>query len=150
MFDQRAVNLTSLNIVKGEFLATIQLATNQLEQFISSRERQDLVQSCLESFQQIDGVLRMVQLRGADMLAGEIVDALKSVPVGADASYDAMLAAVSTASFVVTRYFEYVQQFEKSMPVLLLPFINDLRATRKLAPIPDSHFLVMNPVGAPE
>jgi copper chaperone CopZ len=150
VFDQRAVNLTSLNIVKGEFLATIQLATNQLEQFISSRERQDLVQSCLESFQQIDGVLRMVQLRGADMLAGEIVDALKSVPVGADASYDAMLAAVSTASFVVTRYFEYVQQFEKSMPVLLLPFINDLRATRKLAPIPDSHFLVMNPVGAPE
>lgn len=150
MFDQREVNLTSLNIVKNEFLATIQLATNQLEQFITSRDRQDLVQSCLESFQQIDGVLRIVQLKGADLLAGEIVSALKTVPAAADASYDAMLAAISTASFVITRYFEYVQQFERSMPVLLIPFINDLRATRKLAPLPDSYFLVMNADAAPD
>ena len=149
MFDQRAVNLTSLNIVKNEFLVTIQLATNQLEQFITSRERQDLIQSCLESFQQIEGVLRVVELRGADLLAGEIVSALKTVPADADASYDAMLASVSTASFVVTRYFEYVQQFERSMPVLLLPFINDLRAIRKLSLLPDSYFLVMNSDGEP-
>lgn len=150
MFDQRAVNLTSLNIVKNEFLVTIQLATNQLEQFITSRERQDLIQSCLESFQQIEGVLRVVELRGADLLAGEIVSALKTVPTDADASYDAMLASVSTASFVVTRYFEYVQQFERSMPVLLLPFINDLRVTRKLSLLPDSYFLVMNSEGEPQ
>lgn len=150
MFDQRAVNLTSLNIVKNEFLATIQLATNQLEQFISSRDRQDLVASCLESFQQIEGVLRIVELHGADLLAGEIVGALKAVPADADTSYDAILASVSTASFVVTRYFEYVQQFERSMPVLLLSFINDLRSTRKLPPLPDSYFLVMNPDGSHE
>lgn len=150
MFDQRAVNLTSLNIVKNEFLVTIQLATNQLEQFITSRERQDLIQACLESFQQIEGVLRVVELRGADLLAGEIVSALKTVPADADASYDAMLASVSTASFVVTRYFEYVQQFERSMPVLLLPFINDLRVTRKLSLLPDSYFLVMNSEGEPQ
>src|SRR6187431_221052 len=84
VFDQRAVNLTSLNIVKNEFLVTIQLATNQLEQFITSRERQDLIQSCLESFQQIEGVLRVVELQGADLLAGEIVSALKTVPADAD------------------------------------------------------------------
>jgi hypothetical protein len=150
VFDQRAVNLTSLNIVKNEFLVTIQLATNQLEQFITSRERQDLIQACLESFQQIEGVLRVVELRGADLLAGEIVSALKTVPADADASYDAMLASVSTASFVVTRYFEYVQQFERSMPVLLLPFINDLRVTRKLSLLPDSYFLVMNSEGEPQ
>ena len=150
MFDQRAVNLTSLNIVKNEFLVTIQLATNQLEQFITSRERQDLIQACLESFQQIEGVLRVVELRGADLLAGEIVSALKTVPADADASYDAMLASVSTASFVVTRYFEYVQQFERSMPVLLLPFINDLRAIRKLSLLPDSYFLIMNSDGEPK
>jgi hypothetical protein len=150
VFDQRAVNLTSLNIVKNEFLVTIQLATNQLEQFITSRERQDLIQACLESFQQIEGVLRVVELRGADLLAGEIVSALKTVPADADASYDAMLASVSTASFVVTRYFEYVQQFERSMPVLLLPFINDLRAIRKLSLLPDSYFLIMNSDGEPK
>lgn len=144
MSDQRTVNLTSLNIVKAEFLATIQLATNQLEQFISARERQDLVAAALESFQQIDGVFRMVQLQGADLLTAEIIDVLKSLPPNADTSHDAALAAVSTAAFVATRYFEYVQQFEKSMPVLLLPFINDIRAAKKLSPLPDSQFLAMN------
>lgn len=148
MFDQRAVNLTSLNIVKNEFLATIQLATNQLEQFISSRERQDLILSCLESFQQIEGVLRIVELQGADLLASEIVAALKATPADADASHDTVLGAISTASFVLTRYFEYVQQFERSMPILLLSFINDLRIARKLAPLPDSYFLVMNAEGS--
>jgi hypothetical protein len=84
--DQRAVNLTSLNIVKNEFLATIQLATNQLEQYISARDRQDLVDAALESFQQIDGVFRIVQLQGADLLTVEIIDVLKNLPPNADAS----------------------------------------------------------------
>ncbi len=145
--DQRAVNLTSLNIVKAEFLAAIQLATNQLEQYISARERQDLVAAALESFQQIDGVFRIVQLQGADLLTAEIIDVLKTLPPDADASYDSVLSAVSTAAFVATRYFEYVQQFERSMPVLLLPFINEIRAARKLPALPDSHFLIMNAQG---
>ena len=147
MSDQRAVNLTSLNIVKNEFLATIQLATNQLEQYISARDRQDLVDAALESFQQIDGVFRIVQLQGANLLTAEIIDVLKNLPPNADASYDTALSAVSTASFVATRYFEYVQQFEKSMPVLLLPFINDIRAAKKIAPLSESQFLIMNAQG---
>ncbi len=147
MSDQRTINLTSLNIVKAEFLATIQLATNQLEQFITARERQDLLAAALESFQQVNGVLRIVELKGADLLSAEIIDALQSLPAEVDASCDATLGAVSTAAFVVTRYFEYVQQFERSMPVLLLSFINDLRVSRKLPALPDSYFLAMNASG---
>lgn len=147
MSDQLTVNLTSLNIVKAEFLTTIQLATSQLEQFISSRDRQDLLQSCIESFQQIEGVLKIVELRGADLLAGEVVGALRALPAGADASNDEMLSSISSSAFVLTRYFEYAQQFEHAMPVLLLTFINELRATRQLNALPDSYFLVMNPAG---
>lgn len=141
MSEQRVVNLTSLNIVKIEFLATIQLATNQLEQFISARERQDLLQGCLEHLHQIEGVLRIVELKGADTLAREMIESLQSVPSGADASYDDTLGAISSSAFVLTRYFEYAQQYERSMPVLLLPFINELRSARKLPPMPESCFL---------
>jgi len=122
----------------------MQVATNQLEQFITSRDRMDILNACLESFLQIEGVLLIVQLTGADLLAKEMVAALKSIPVDADETYDDILGAISTSSFVLTRYFEYVQQYEQSMPVLLLPFINDLRAANKLPPIPDSYFLEMN------
>jgi hypothetical protein len=141
------VNLTSLNIVKDEFLATIQLATNQLEQFISARDRQDLLQGCLEHLQQIHGVMRIVQLQGADVLAAEMIDALNAVPVGADDSYDELLASLSSASFVLARYFEYSQQYERAIPVMLLPFINELRATHNKKPLPDGTFLQMNSQG---
>jgi hypothetical protein len=130
--------------VKGEFLATMQVATNQLEQFITSRDRVDILKACFESFLQIEGVLLIVQLTGADILAKEMVAALKIIPVDADESYDNILGAISTSSFVLTRYFEYVQQYEQSMPVLLLPFINDLRVASKLELLPDSYFLEMN------
>lgn len=144
MSDNPSVNLSSLNIVKDEFLATIQNATNQLEQFISGRERADLLQSCLEQLHQIQGVTRVVQLHGADLLATEMLAALSTVPVGADASFDTLLGALSTSAFVMARYFEYAQQYERVLPALLLPFINELREGRGEKPLPESEFLTMN------
>jgi hypothetical protein len=142
--EQAAVNLTSLNIVKDEFLATIQLATNQLEQFIGARDRQDLLQGCQEHLQQILGVMRIVQLQGADLLVAEMIVSMEKVPSGADDSYDGILASLSSAAFVLVRYFEYAQQYERSMPVLLLPFINELRTARKDKTLPESQFASMN------
>lgn len=125
-------------------MATIQTATNQLEQFIGGRERADLLQSCLELLQQIRGVMKIVQLEGGDLLAESMIDALKTVPVGADASHDTTLGALSTAAFVQSRYFEYAQQYERSLPVMLLPFINELRGAHGEAPLPESSFFKMN------
>ena len=106
MSDQRAVNLNSLNILKTELLATIQQATNELEQFISARERQDLQDACCEHLQQVLGAFRVAQLQGADLLATEMLESLTRVPVGADTTHDATLAAISSSAFVLTRYFE--------------------------------------------
>jgi hypothetical protein len=145
--DNPSVNLSSLNIVKGEFLATIQNATNQLEQFISGRERADLLQSCLEQLHQIHGVTRIVQLYGADVLSTEMINALQTVPVGADDSYDALLGALSTSSFVIARYFEYAQQYERTLPALLLPFANELREAHGEKALPDGMFFKMNAAG---
>lgn len=144
MSDKPEVKLSSLNIVKDEFMATIQTATNQLEQFIGGRERADLLGSCLELLQQIRGVMQIVQLEGGDLLAESMINALKTVPVGADASHDVTLGALSTAAFVQSRYFEYAQQYERSLPVMLLPFINELRGAHGEAPLPESYFFKMN------
>lgn len=142
--DKQEVNLSSLNIVKDEFMATIQLATNQLEQFIGARDRAELLASCQELLHQLLGVMRIVQLEGGDTLLLEMIDSLQSVPVSADASHDATLGALSTAAFVSARYFEYAQQYERSMPVLLLPFVNELRDARGASLLPESAFLRMN------
>ena len=41
----------------------------------------------------------------------------------------------------MTRYLEYVQQSERKLPVLLVPYINELRKVRKEPVLPESHFL---------
>lgn len=144
MSEQRSLNLTSLNIVKSEYLATVQQATNQLEQFISSRGNSDILQSSIEQFEQIVGVLKIVQLSGADLLASAMVDGLKNIPADADESFDALLSAISASAFILMRYFEYAQQHEKSLPALLIPFINDVLDANKQALLPEGYFLTAN------
>lgn len=144
MSEQRSLNLTSLNIVKNEYLATVQQATNQLEQFISARNNTEVLQSSIEQFEQIVGVLKIVQLSGADILASAMVEGLKTIPADADETYDALLSAISASAFMLMRYFEYAQQYEKSLPALLIPFINDIREANKQALLPESKFLQAN------
>lgn len=144
MSEQRSPNLTSLNIVKSEFLNTVQQATNQLELFISARDNAELLKTCIEQFEQIVGVLKIVELSGADMLAASMVTALKNVPVNADNNYDALLSAVSAGAFILMRYFEYAQQYEQNLPALLLSFINDIRESSKQPLLAESSFLTAN------
>ncbi len=143
--DHLAIKLSSLNIIQSEFLVSVQAATNQLEQLVSKRDSQDALQDSLACLQQLHGVLQMLQLTGADLLLFEMIAALKTVTAGAaDAAGDKVLTTLSLSVFILARYFEYVQQHEREMPILILPIINELRATHKQPPLADSHFLQMN------
>jgi hypothetical protein len=124
------VNLTSLNLIKGELFVAMQQSSSNIESFISNRDNAEFLQVSLEVLKQILGVMRMLQLRGADVLVAEMVEALSAIPIGADASHDKALSAISTGFFILPRYFEYSQQTEQCTPVLLLSFINDIRQAR--------------------
>lgn len=137
------VNLSSLNMVKAELLASIKQAGSNIEAFISNRDKPEFLQNTIDGLKEILGITQVIQLRGAELLAQEMIGLASSIPAGANESYDKGLSALSTGFFILPRYFEYSQQTEQCMPVLLLSFINDIRIANNKAPLSDGHFFTV-------
>lgn len=140
MVQSDQVNITSLNLVSDELVATIEHAASNLEQFVAEPANTELLQSCIGAIEQISGTLRLIQLYGAEMLANEILAVAKTISAAEGNQLEEALSVLTGAFFILPRYLEYTQQTRRGMPVLLIPYINELRQSHKLAPIPESHF----------
>lgn len=142
MTQSDTINLTSLGLVRNELVATIEQAANKLEQFAADRENGELLQNCIETIQQISGTLSLIQLQGADLLAQELLELASDITLGDD--IENQLSVLTNSFFILPRYLEYAQQTRRSLPVLLIPYINEIRAARKQPLITDSHFFKVN------
>lgn len=134
------VNLSSLKLVRDELLATIEASAAKLEQFVADRDNGDLLQGCIDGIKQISGTLSLVQLKGADILAQEVLALAQEITTGLNEEADIYISTLTSSFFILPRYLEYVQQTKRNMPVLLIPAINEMRLVRGVAPLKDSHF----------
>ncbi len=136
-----SVNVQSLSMVRGELLATIEQAGRDLESFVIERVDSRPLQACLDGIKQIVGIFRLLELRGASLLAEELYLTTATIKPGDDSTLaPKKLDQMSTSFFVMAAYVEYVQRAQKKLPVLLIPQINELRKIRKEAVLPESHF----------
>lgn len=140
MVQNDQVNLTSLNLVSDELVATIEHAAQKLEQFVAASHDGELLQACIEAVEQIRGTLRLIQLYGADMLADEILSVAQTITLGEEQNLEQILSVLTKSFFILPRYLEYTQQTRRGMPVLLVPHINELRQLVHKPSISESHF----------
>ncbi len=140
MVQSNQVNISSLNMVSDELVATIEQSAAKLEQFVSDTSNQELLLACVGGIEQISGTLRLIQLYGADLLADEILAAAKSITTGDGPVSEEMLSVLTGSFFILPRYLEYTQQTRRGMPILLIPYINELRQLRKQPLIPECEF----------
>lgn len=136
----QSINLSSLKLVREELLATIEASAAKLEQFVADRDNGDLLQGCIDGIKQISGTLSVVQLKGADLLAQEILALAQEITTGANDQADNYISTLTSSFFILPRYLEYVLQTKRNMPVLLIPVINELRQVRRAPFLKDSHF----------
>lgn len=134
------VNLNSLKMVQDQLVATIEEAAVNLEQFAADRNNGELLQKCIDGIKQISGTLNLLQLRGVDVLAQELVEQITDIPLGEEQDIDRQLDLLTSAFFILPRYLEYCLQTSRSMAVLLIPHINELRQLRRAPPLTESHF----------
>ncbi len=145
-----AVNFQSLNLVRDELVATIEEAARNLEKFVNSQEDGEALQASVECMGQITGTLRLIEFRGAELLAQELLATANEISPGNNGSkFERCLEVVSSTFFVLTRYLEFVQQTERKVPVLLIPQINELRKLRAEPALPECHFFSVNLNSAP-
>jgi len=131
---------TSLALVRDELFATIEEAEQKLEQFIVDRDNESLLQLIVMNLQQVRGILSLIELAGAELLASELLQQAIDIPAGVGQEQNGRLAALSNALHALRQYLEGVDLFHQNFPELLLPTVNDLRQAAGIPPLPESHF----------
>lgn len=145
MSSNETLNLASLKMVQDELVATIEQAAVNLEQFTNDRANGELLQDCIDGIKQIRGTLSLIQLKGVDLLADELVEHITDITLDAEAKNDRKLELLTSAFFMLPRYLEYCTQTSRSMAMLLIPYINELRLARKVPPLPESYYFDFEP-----
>jgi len=127
-------------MVQDELVSTIEQSAIRLEQFSQDRNNGELLQECIEGVRQIRGTINLIQLKGLDLLAEELLAHITDITLGEDEKTNKKLEILTGSFFILPRYLEYCTQTSRSMAVLLVPHINELRLARKVAPLPESFF----------
>lgn len=140
----------SLNVIRDELVATIEQAARDLEVFVSEEGDAKSINACIAGIKQINGILRLLEFKGASMLAEELLATASTLSADDKGPvFEKQLELVSATFFVLSRYLEYVQQTERKIPVLLIPYINELRKFRREPVLPESFFFQVNINGNP-
>ncbi|MCO1333301.1 hypothetical protein MO867_03010 [Microbulbifer sp. OS29] len=140
----RKINITSVNVVKDELVATIDNAASHLDKFAADIAQKQPLEQCLMALRQVSGVLQMVQLHAAELLAQEKIKALTEVLEERQQASEELMEALGMGFYVMGRYLDFVQSRAIARPELLIPYINNLRAARSQPPVPESHFFRCN------
>lgn len=135
-----AVNLNSLALIREELDTTLQRAAGEFEAFLLDSTNSSAVDNCRNDVTQIAGTLRLIQFAAAALLAGEMAAALGDIGAAQGASAEALAGALSHAFFVLPRYIEFVGGRRFAGPILIVPYVNELRVARRQALIPEYHF----------
>lgn len=135
-----ATGASSLSMVRNELFTTMVDTQNFLEQFLEERDNGTLLQQAVTNFQQIKGILSLIELTGAELLAQEMQTLAMDIPVGADQGRNEQLTAINNALHVLHRYLEQLEANWVEMPELLLPAINSLRVANQQPRLPESYF----------
>ncbi|MGJ3257158.1 MAG: hypothetical protein ACFE0K_12650 [Alcanivorax sp.] len=130
-------NTTSLTFLKEAIDATLTEAENSLEAFSDDPSRQEELARCAEDFQQLRGICQVVELPAAALMSEEMSLAARELR---EKQSDARVQALSNAIVLLTRYFDYVQLKNRTLPALLIGGINELRRAGGKALIQESHF----------
>lgn len=142
MSSEHSINLQSLNVVRDELIATIEASARELENFVVSKQEDvDALQASIDGVQQICGILKVLELDSAALLAEELLKVANSISPGAAGHrFDRKLEVVSNTFFVLPRYLEYLEQAQRQLPVVLIPHINALRKLHDESALLESHF----------
>ena len=135
----------SLQIVGDELAVTLQDARVALEQFAEGEGGPNILDRCVRLLHTAGGVLRMTETYGASLLAEEMEQTCRHLGSlrGKDGSEEA-IDALSRAAVQLPAYVERILNGGRDIPLVLLPLLNDLRASRAKPLLSESTLLLLN------
>ncbi|HEV8695521.1 MAG TPA: Hpt domain-containing protein, partial [Lysobacter sp.] len=125
-----AIDTTTLGWVKPELDATLRQAREEIEAFAENPSQTAHMKVCAGHMHQVHGTLRMIELYAPAMVAEEMERLALSLLRGEVAERDDACAALMRGVVQLPDYLERLQGGHRDIPIVLLPLLNELRATR--------------------
>ncbi len=129
MSTDNTVEYNSLSWVKKQLDGVLTEAQTSLNDYIENGEQEDLQQS-IDHLKLVYGTLQMVEVYGASMLAEEMQQTASALLQGEVERIEDAFDVLMRAMLQLPDYLENIQAGAKDTPILLMPLINDLRASR--------------------
>ncbi len=120
----------ALEWVKGEIDSTLNQAQLALEDYVNNTEDSAKLRFCLNYIHQVHGTLQMVEFYGAALLAEEMEQLAKALLQEKVANPNEAIEVLMQAILQLPNYLSRLQSSQRDLPVVLLPLLNDLRASR--------------------
>ena len=136
----------TLDLVGRELNATLAEARTALETYVEQPDNVSLLERCKQELHQVHGVLRVLEIYGAALLAEEMEQvatyllATVTERKGQAESLDALLRAMVQ----LPGYLERVLAGGRDLALVLLPLLNDLRAVRGSSLLSEGTLLLLN------
>ncbi|WP_119717371.1 Hpt domain-containing protein [Cognatilysobacter tabacisoli] len=125
-----AIDTTTLGWIKPELDETLRQARHEIEAFAENPSDAGTMRVCASHLHQVHGTLRMIELYAPAMVAEEMERLAIALHRGDVGDRDDACAALMRGVVQLPDYLERLQGGHRDIPIVLLPLLNELRATR--------------------
>ncbi|WP_426663089.1 Hpt domain-containing protein [Rhodanobacter aciditrophus] len=126
---QDNIDFTTLQWVRPELEQTLADARESLESYVDNPANGAAMRACAGSLHQVQGTLRMVELPGPAMVATEMEALAIALLEDHVAQREEAYAVLMRGLMQLPDYLERLAGGHRDVPVVLLPLLNDLRAS---------------------
>ena len=136
----------TFDLVAREVNATLAEARGALETYVEQPDNATLLERCAQDLHQVQGVLRVLEIYGAALLAEEMEHVAQYLLAthSERKSQAESLDALMRAMVQLPSYLERVLAGGRDLALVLLPLLNDLRAVRGNALLSEGTLLLLN------
>src|SRR6202050_851582 len=142
------ISSQTLHIVAKELTATLNEARASLDAYAERSDQHVHLEKCAEQLHIAQGVLRLVEVYGAALLAEEmelVARYLLQAPGdGAEKRHTGGLDSLMRSMVQLPTYLDRVLSGGRDMALILLPLLNDLRAVRGTPLLSEGTLLLLN------
>ncbi|MGB5473746.1 MAG: Hpt domain-containing protein, partial [Gammaproteobacteria bacterium] len=132
---REAIDYNALSWIRQEVGITLKQSRLELEEYAEGEQRKELLQGCAAHLHEARGPLQMVNIKGADMLACEMEEAIADLLLETVVDKETLLEQLMQGFLELPEYLSNLRSGRKDNPRQLFPLINSLRASRGLQPL---------------
>ncbi len=134
------INLNSLRMIQEELSNTINQSATELEAYVADQANTGHIDACYQGIRQVGGIFRLLEYPGCALLADEMAELVSVIADAEQKTTDSMINALTHGYFVLPNYIEYITVRQKELPILIIPYVNELRVSRRVELLPESYF----------